>query len=92
MTHKDAPPETALQRQVREWHSAHLAQQGECVGWGRDKHGRFLAAYARAAEAAWQAAILIEREACVKVCESLRDPDIESNTSYADQVADGCIS
>lgn len=43
------------------------------------------------AKAAWDAATAAEREACAKVCESLLDPEIESNTAYADQVADSYI-
>ena len=39
----------------------------------------------------WDAATKEEREECAKTCESFLDPDIEQNTAYADQVADGCI-
>lgn len=33
-----------------------------------------------------------EREACAQVCETQCDPNIDSNTSYADQVADGALN
>ena len=55
MSHKDAPPETAIQTTVREWWSERLGIGA--VGWGRDKHGVFFAKFARDAEAAWQAAV-----------------------------------
>lgn len=55
MTHKDAPPETPIQRATRE-HWTH-ALGASAIGWGRDKHGRFLAEFARNAEAAWVAAM-----------------------------------
>lgn len=55
MTHKDAPPETSIQRATREHWSKALGHQS--VGWGRDKHGRFLAEFARQAESAWIAAM-----------------------------------
>jgi hypothetical protein len=54
VSHKDAPPETDVQRACREWWTARLGQGA--VGWGRDKAGRFLAEFARNAEAAWRAA------------------------------------
>lgn len=43
------------------------------------------------ARVTWDAAKDDEREECAKLCESFLDPDIESNTSYADAVADGSI-
>jgi len=36
-------------------------------------------------------AVAAEREACALACDSLLDPDIETNTSYSDQVADTYI-
>jgi len=35
--------------------------------------------------------VLAEREACVRVVESFLDPEIDSNTSYADEVCDGLL-
>ena len=35
--------------------------------------------------------VIAEREACVKVVESFLDPEIDSNTSYADEVCDGLL-
>lgn len=58
MSHKEAPPETEVQRQTREWWTARLG--AGAVGWGRDKNGNFLAQFAREVEAAWAAA---QREA-----------------------------
>lgn len=57
MSHKNAPPETDVQRAVREFYSERMAQRGQTIAWGRDKQGRFLAEFARDAEAAWQAAL-----------------------------------
>lgn len=58
MSHKEAPPETRVQTVIREFYTARLAPRGIAIGWGRDKHGRFLSEYARDAQAAWQAATL----------------------------------
>lgn len=33
-----------------------------------------------------------EREACAQVCEARCDPNIDSNTAYADHVADGVLN
>jgi hypothetical protein len=54
VTHKSAPPETEAQRACRQFWTGRLGAAS--VGWGRDKDGRFLAAFARDAEAAWMAA------------------------------------
>ena len=35
--------------------------------------------------------VFAERKACVKVVESFLDPEIDSNTSYADEVCDGLL-
>lgn len=56
MSHKDAPPETLVQTQCREWWQTLHREQGVTVGWGRDKRGAFLSQFARDAEAAWTAA------------------------------------
>ncbi len=56
MSSKQAPPETDLQREVREWWTSRLAERGVGVGWGRDKHGKFLSEFAKDAEAAWKVA------------------------------------
>ena len=55
MTSKEAPPETAIQRAVREHWT--VAMGATKIGWGRDRHGRFLAPFAQRAEDAWVAAI-----------------------------------
>jgi hypothetical protein len=52
MSAKDAPPETEEQARMIAFYKA----RGSDCGWGRDKHGNFLASYARDAWAAWQAA------------------------------------
>jgi len=54
MSHKNAAPETEVQRAVREHWQAALG--ATTVGWGRDKHGKFLSEFARQCEAAWIAA------------------------------------
>jgi hypothetical protein len=56
VSHKDAPPATAVQIAVETFYTNLLKPQGVTVGWGRDKHGKFLASYARDAQAAWEAA------------------------------------
>jgi hypothetical protein len=56
VSHKDAGPETPTQTAVREWWTARLSPRGATVGWGRDKHGKFLTEFSRDAEAAWIAA------------------------------------
>jgi hypothetical protein len=56
VSHKDAPPATAVQIAVEAFYTNLLKPQGVTVGWGRDKHGKFLASYARNAQAAWEAA------------------------------------
>jgi hypothetical protein len=56
VSHKDAPPATAVQIAVEAFYTNLLKPQGVTVGWGRDKHGKFLASYARDAQAAWEAA------------------------------------
>ena len=56
MSHKDAPPLTPDQECMEAWYQARLTAQGATCGWGRDKHGNYLAMYARDAWAAWQAA------------------------------------
>lgn len=57
MTSSDAQPETSIQKAVREFYTS----RGICVGWGRDKQGKFLAQYARDAEEAWRQAAFWER-------------------------------
>jgi hypothetical protein len=58
MPRKDAaPPETAVQRAVREFYIARWNGTGKSCGWDRDKHGKFRAEFARDAEAAWHAAM-----------------------------------
>lgn len=52
VSHKDAPPESAEQRRCREFYTA----RGVDCGWGFDKRGGYLAAFARDAWAAWQEA------------------------------------
>lgn len=54
MTHKEAPPETDVQAACRTWWTTRMG--ATAVGWGREKAGGFLAAFARDAQAAWQAA------------------------------------
>ena len=52
MSHKDAPPETAEQRRMREFYTS----RGVQCGWGFTKSGSYHAPFANDAWAAWQAA------------------------------------
>jgi hypothetical protein len=56
VSHRDCP--TLLPEQVRmqAFLNARLNVRGVTVGWGRDKHGKYLVEFARDAWAAWTAA------------------------------------
>lgn len=60
MSAKDATPETYYQTQMREWYTTYFAKRGEQLAWGRGKDGQYLSQFARDAEAAWQAAQLMQ--------------------------------
>lgn len=52
MSHKDAPPETTEQARMREFYTKRSVQ----CGWSMAKDGRYHAAFANDAWAAWQEA------------------------------------
>lgn len=52
MSHKDAPPESAEQRRMREFYT----KRGVRCGWSMARNGRYHAQYANDAWAAWQEA------------------------------------
>jgi hypothetical protein len=56
MSHEKAPPETQAQIDCREWWQKRMISGS--VGWGRDRHGKFFAQFARDAQAAWEAAMM----------------------------------